>query len=730
MSIDENGKIRYNGKKIDYLLLDGDDFYNNQHQLATENLTTEMIEKIELLKNYQDLSSIKGFESSGTTALNIGLNEKFKNLFKGTIEVEGGYKEKYRLNANTFNFGKKIKYNLIANTNNVNNNIFTINDFLDIKKSLDSKVFSDKNSSSEIIKDEDLPQFLFSKDLINNKTVNNYTLNISNKKKTKQLDFFSVLNNINQSEFKNTKQLFFDNSSPILKDENTEGISTYSANILKFENKINEKKYLSFNSYLILNKDIQNSNISNLISETEETTNFNNDLTNSYLKLGFNSKYKDKLSERFLFEATLINDYIFSNNQLHLISSNPLIQFDFNSNILTQKNKFNSFTFGIKGNTIIKLNKKNSLKVGLQSIVYNEKLQNKTTSLDLLKFKTNFQTTENSAFLKYNKKVNVFLKYSLGLNFISNKIDSLNSDLFFILPSIDLNVMFKKNLTFSISYNSSKTDYSIYHFTKSRIIQDYRTLLLPSVLTIEKNISNNFQFNTTYTKPSDNLFSVLNISYNNLPQSINKAFQNSSTLTQEKYNFSNLDNSLYILFFGEKKFRKVPLGINIELLNANFKKATFINDVRNINKSSQNLVNFEAKSYFKNNNFNISTGIEYLTNKNINITNNITNRYKQYSPYIKLLGQIFKENLYWQTKLTLHKFEMTNTSTNNIYDFGFLLKYNVKEKNYSIFMSGNNIFNISDYNTKNSINYNQLFSEETVISSFSGFINIGISFSF
>ncbi len=40
------------------------------------------------------------------------------------------------------------------------------------------------------------------------------------------------------------------------------------------------------------------------------------------------------------------------------MSSDPLVQFDINSNILTQINKFNSFTFGIKGNTIIKLNKK------------------------------------------------------------------------------------------------------------------------------------------------------------------------------------------------------------------------------------------------------------------------------------------------------------------------------------------------------------------------------------
>ena len=94
LSIDESGKIRYNGKKIDYLLLDGDDFYNDQHQLATENLTPEMIEKIELLKNYQDLSSIKGFESSGATALNIGLNEKFKKFTKITSEVGVGVSKK------------------------------------------------------------------------------------------------------------------------------------------------------------------------------------------------------------------------------------------------------------------------------------------------------------------------------------------------------------------------------------------------------------------------------------------------------------------------------------------------------------------------------------------------------------------------------------------------------------------------------------------------------------
>jgi hypothetical protein len=727
LSIDNNGKIRFNGKKIDHLLLDGDEFFNDQHQLATENLTPEMIEKIEVLKNYQDTSSIKGFENSSSTALNIGLNEKFKNIFRGNFDIEIGYKEKYKLNANTYNFGKKLKYNLIVNTNNINNNILTINDFLDIKNKLDQNFVKERLGNSEIIQDEDLPKFLFSKDLIRTKTVQNATFNLSNKKGNKKIDFFSVLNKINQKEFTNSNQLFYESPS-ILKKANTNGSSVYSANILKYENKLNEKKYFFINSYLILNEDIQNSNVNNRISELGENIYFENNLTNNHYKFGFNSKYKNKISDRILFEASLINSYVFSNNQLNILSDDSLIQFDTNSNFLAQKTKYNSFTFGAKGNTTIKLNKKNSFNIGLKSIIYNEKLINEITSQNTLKLETNFQTTENTLFLRFNKKVSGFFRYSTGLDFIDKKVSLSNTKMYFILPNISLMATIQKNLNFAISYNSTKSDYSIYQITNGKIIRDYRTLIMSNNLPIEKLVVNNFQFNTTYSKPSSNLFSLLNISYNSLPKSINKIFENNSIITQEKNSFSNLDKSTYVFFISEKKFNKIPLGINIESLITKLKKATIINNIQTINVNNQNVITFEAKSYFKRNNINFAAGIEYLSSKNVNETNGTTNKYKQYSPYYKFFGQIFNDNLHWESKLTLHKFDMSNLKVNNIYDFGFLLKYDVKD--YSLFLSGNNIFNISDNNTKNSVNYNQLFSEETIVSSFSGFINLGFSYSF
>ncbi|MBD3723757.1 MAG: hypothetical protein IE891_02985 [Flavobacteriaceae bacterium] len=730
LSIDENGKIRYNGKKIDHLLLDGDDFYNDQHQLATENLTPEMIEKIELLKNYQDLSSIKGFENSGATALNIGLNEKFKDIVRGNVEAEGGYKEKYKLNANTFNFGKKLKYNLLLNTNNINKNVFTINDFLNIKKSLGSKKLSESSGNSEIIQEEDLPEFIFSTDLIKDKTVKNYTFNLSQKQNNKKVDFFSVLNKINQNEFTNGNQIFFDCSPSVLKHNTIGGVSLYSTNILKFENKINEQKYFSINSYLILNKDIQESYINNQILTMNDETIFENDLVNKHLKLGFNSKYKNKLSEKILLETTLIGDYSNVSNNLNIASTKLLTQFDSNENWLTQKNNYNSFFLGAKGSLVVKLNSKNSLNLGLKSITSNEALQNRNTLQESYIFSTNFQTTENCMLIKYNSKINKFFKYSAGIDFVSKNysINSVNDKFFIVLPSAEFLYSPSKNLNFGIFYNVTKSDYSVYQMANGKIIQDYRTLTQKSNLTIEKIRTNNLQFNTSYSKPTANIFSFLNISYSQLPKSINKAFDNNNQLTKEQYIFSDLNKSLYMLFFGEKKFNKIPIGFNIESLNSVFKKATYINEIRNVNENSQNKITVEAKSYFEKNNFNLATGFEYLSSKNNNQTNNITNSYKQYSPYLKFNGEIFKDKVYWETKTTLHKFETSSTAVDDIYDIGFLLKYDLRDFNF--YLSGSNILNISENNTKNSINYNQVFAEETIISSFSGFVNLGISFSF
>lgn len=111
LNIDDNGKINYNGKKIDNILIEGDELYDNQHQLATENIKSEMIEKIDLLKNHQDLSSIKGFGDHHKTALNISLKEQYKNTINAMCRQNTAIK---RATSNTIRF-----ITLAAKTNSV-----------------------------------------------------------------------------------------------------------------------------------------------------------------------------------------------------------------------------------------------------------------------------------------------------------------------------------------------------------------------------------------------------------------------------------------------------------------------------------------------------------------------------------------------------------------------------------------------------------------------------------
>jgi hypothetical protein len=43
------------GQQINNVLIDGNEFFGNKHQMATQNINAEMIEGIDLLTNYSGL---------------------------------------------------------------------------------------------------------------------------------------------------------------------------------------------------------------------------------------------------------------------------------------------------------------------------------------------------------------------------------------------------------------------------------------------------------------------------------------------------------------------------------------------------------------------------------------------------------------------------------------------------------------------------------------------------
>ncbi|CAM3667703.1 TonB-dependent receptor [Flavobacterium gelidilacus] len=729
ISIDDNGKIRYNGKQVNNLLIDGDEFFKDNHQLATENLTAEMIEKIEVLKNYQKFSTVNGFESSGVTALNVGLNDKFKNIFKGNSENELGYKKQYKTHNNFFNFGKKIKFNLLTDLNNTNYSVISVTDYIALKKNIGKKIIGETNSSGLILENE-LPPFLFSNDDAKTKDLKNYTLNYTNKiNSKKRIEFVSIFNKLNILQETNKVQTFFQENSPnILKTEKNDGSSLFFSNTFTFENKIDKNSFFNLNAYLLYSKNKQTDNLLNSFATFQNSFLNSNKIDN--ILIGYNTSFKKKISEKTLFETIFFNDFESNSNNRNINSNETLSQFNIFSNNLEQNTNYSIFSLGIKSTLTFK-RKKGSYTINFKSIFDNENLNNYSLENLQYNFDTRFYKTNNSLAFKYNYTSNEKFKYNLGLDFINynyNVSNKLNQTVNDILPNINLTYKFNSKLSATLGYNATINNPSIYNFLDGDIVQDYRTILIANTLINEKLKSKNIQFNLSYTNSKSNIFSILNIVSTTNNKVIGKNFTNSNLLTLEKFDYLNTDKSTFSLFVFDKKFYSVPYGVNIESLNSISTKNTIVNNINSTNNSSQNKINLGYKSYFKSNDFNFNIGVEYLNSVTKNNYFNTENEFQRISPTLKLNGVVLEDKVNWNINSNYYSYKTSSLINNNIFDLGFKISY--RKNNIDYYIKGNNILNIRQNNIKNSINYNQVYVEEILLNSLSGYINLGLNFSF
>lgn len=131
ISVSENGKVTSGGKLVDKVLLNGQDFTGDRHEVLTKNLPSEMVGKVELLKNYNEFSVLEGFKSKGT-AINIGVDSAYTRRPTGNVELWGGYKDKYRAKGNLFFIGQEAMWSLNAKAYNTGEDAMSDEDYLEL----------------------------------------------------------------------------------------------------------------------------------------------------------------------------------------------------------------------------------------------------------------------------------------------------------------------------------------------------------------------------------------------------------------------------------------------------------------------------------------------------------------------------------------------------------------------------------------------------------------------
>ena len=130
IEINDDGQIEVEGKAVSKVMVEGKDFFDGDSKLAVENIPANALSKVEVLRNFNEVSQMKGLTNDDdNVALNIKLKEGKKNFWFGELTAGYGPDDRYLAHPKLFYYSPKYSINIITDLNNIGEVPFTRNDY-------------------------------------------------------------------------------------------------------------------------------------------------------------------------------------------------------------------------------------------------------------------------------------------------------------------------------------------------------------------------------------------------------------------------------------------------------------------------------------------------------------------------------------------------------------------------------------------------------------------------
>ena len=122
VEINEDGQIEVEGKVVNKLMVDGKDFFDGDTKLASKNIPSKAVDKIQVLRNYSEVGQLRSVTNNqDNVALNIKLKKGKESFWFGDVTVGAGTspeKELYLVQPKLFYYSPKYTINFIGDINN------------------------------------------------------------------------------------------------------------------------------------------------------------------------------------------------------------------------------------------------------------------------------------------------------------------------------------------------------------------------------------------------------------------------------------------------------------------------------------------------------------------------------------------------------------------------------------------------------------------------------------
>ena len=128
-----DGQIQVEGKKVAKLFVDGKPFMEGDTKLGSKNIPSDAVDKIQVMRNFNEVSQMKGLENNNDDiALNIKLKKGKDKFWFGDVSGGLANDKGYIINPKLFYYSPKTSINSIVNFNNIGEVSLTSADFFRI----------------------------------------------------------------------------------------------------------------------------------------------------------------------------------------------------------------------------------------------------------------------------------------------------------------------------------------------------------------------------------------------------------------------------------------------------------------------------------------------------------------------------------------------------------------------------------------------------------------------
>ncbi|MFN4027599.1 MAG: carboxypeptidase-like regulatory domain-containing protein [Flavobacterium sp.] len=739
VEVNADGEVEVEGKKVSKLMVEGKDFFDGDTKLGVKNIPADAIDKVQVLRNYNENSILKGVENNqDNVAMNIKLKSGKKNFWFGDMTAAGGFQpetkfDRYNINPKLFYYSPKYSVNIITNFNNIGELPLTIQDYFKFTGGFRNMM--SKGGSSFNVTSNDLGISLLrnnrAKEIETDFGATNFSYNPT---KSWTLSGFAILSSsITDLETVSTTNFLDPTSTEVASTENRQEIAHQKSNLGLFKLSSTYKPNTNFQfDYDILAKFSKQDEDNALLRETIDES--NTSTTEDILTV----KKQDPvtINQNLSFYYTAAEKHVFAFETQHLyqdenpfynanLASDPFtspsnnilgydsnqVRTDLNQERFVKTNKLDSkldyyYMLTPKSNLNVTLGNTYSAQ-NFNSSMYQILDNGNVNNLDNTTNTNDVSYRFNDAFLGFHYKVLTGkFTFTPGVSFHTYALNneqlgtSFKQNFTRILPDLTAIYQIKKaeTLTYNFAFTNNFTD--INRLAEGFVLNNYNSLSSGN-----RTLENAIQQSHSLRYFKYNMFNFENISaaasYNRTVDAIKtRAFFNNVNQVSSPFNSEFADETLS--FFGSYgrsffKYYKASLNVNVnwsKFNNIQIDRNT-LQDVLVTNESFTQNYTLRASTNFKNLP-NIELGYSYTVNDYPNDTF-FTDR-----PTVKL-DYFFLKSFSFVSEYEFYHYYNNDKSVENEYDFlsASLIYQKTKDSKWEYKISATNLLNTTTLNDDN-----------------------------